>query len=642
MAAIPSGPRHGNPQEQWALPDTQGGSRGGPAAGVAIDNVELLEERPRSLFTKDGHPIICRTLDERALHPDRLNLDRRGFTLCPVLEGEEQLKLINFQHNSISRIENMSALRSLIFLDLYNNQIQSISGLEHATTLRVLMLGNNRISNINGLERLPLLDVLDLHSNQIETIENIGHLTSLRVLNLAGNLIRVVDGISNLVSLSELNLRRNKISSVACKVGRLFNLERLYLSHNDITNNDEVSLLGELPSVAEMALSTNPICKEYHFRDFWLDSLKTLRTLDGKRITDEDRRQATLHLRKKVDKRREAARASAAKMEKAARKELARENWQAAIKLSGKEGVAKAATAPSGASSSADDGNFELEGNKVTIFGEAFGVFDRSSTASITTLSFQYVHFDRLVPYFQKFRSRFPAVTSLMFSDTQLSTLRQINHLSTFKRLEHLTIKDTEPLLQNVTQWKRYVIHRLGHLPLKSINGEEILPEDRNDATLFATITSQLKSETSTARLSQLGTTSLPFHIMSTPPPVAESSKAGKARPMSANPRRGSARDRESSAREARERELAKEKEQQSKERDKEVVAAISLRARTAAVQFARTTVRHLVDEAIASNALMTELNSVWHEAVRITVKDCLEQAQNSDARLALHIGKRA
>lgn len=129
---------------------------------------------------------------------------------------------------------------------------------------------------------------------------------------------------------------------------------------------------------------------------------------------------------------------------------------------------------------------------------------------------------------------------------------------------------------------------------------------------------------------------------MSTPPPVAESSKAGKARPMSANPRRGSARDRESSAREARERELAKEKEQQSKERDKEVVTAISLRARTAAVQFARTTVRHLVDEAIASNALMTELNSVWHEAVRITVKDCLEQAQNSDARLALHVGKRA
>lgn len=519
----------------------------------------------------------------------------------------------------------------------YNNQIQSISGLEHATTLRVLMLGNNKIRNISGLQKLPLLDVLDLHSNQIETIENLGHLTSLRVLNLAGNMIRVVDGISNLVSLSELNLRRNKISSVACKVDRLFNLERLYLSHNDITSNDEVSRLGGLPTVAEMALSTNPICKEYHFRDFWLDSLKTLRTLDGKRITDEDRRQATLHLRKKGDKRREAARASAAKTEKAARIELAREKWQAAIKVSGQEGLLTAVKPASlAASTSADDSNFALEGNTMTIYGEAFGVLDRSWTASITALSFQYVHFDKLVPYFPKFRSRFPTVTSLVFSDTQMSTLRQINHLSTFKRVEHLTFKDTEPLLKNATLWKRYVIHRLGHLPLKSINGEEILPEDRTNAAIFATITSRLKLETSTARLSQTGATNLPFHIIPTPTLAIEhASKPSKTRPISASPRRASARDRETSS--ARERELAKEKDLLAKD----VVAPVSLRARSNAQQYARAIIRRLTDESVASNTLINTLNSVWHEAVRNAVKDCVAQAKHSDAQLALHITKR-
>ena len=519
----------------------------------------------------------------------------------------------------------------------YNNQIQSISGLEHATTLRVLMLGNNKIRNISGLQKLPLLDVLDLHSNQIETIENLGHLTSLRVLNLAGNMIRVVDGISNLVSLSELNLRRNKISSVACKVDRLFNLERLYLSHNDITSNDEVSRLGGLPTVAEMALSTNPICKEYHFRDFWLDSLKTLRTLDGKRITDEDRRQATLHLRKKGDKRREAARASAAKTEKAARIELAREKWQAAIKVSGQEGLHTAVKPASlAASTSADDSNFALEGNTMTIYGEAFGVLDRSWTASITALSFQYVHFDKLVPYFPKFRSRFPTVTSLVFSDTQMSTLRQINHLSTFKRVEHLTFKDTEPLLKNATMWKHYVIHRLGHLPLKSINGEEILPEDRTNAAIFATITSRLKLETSTARLSQIGATNLPFHIIPTPTLAIEhASKPSKTRPISASPRRASARDRETSS--ARERELAKEKDLLAKD----VVAPVSLRARSNAQQYARATIRRLTDESIASNTLINTLNGVWHEAVRNAVKDCVAQAKHSDAQLALHITKR-
>ena len=109
-----------------------------------------------------GVPVVYRPPEERAANPDRLNLDRRHLSVCPVLEvtaqsmlyslillllrvqGEEQLRLLNLQHNAISRIQHLSHLHRLVFLDLYDNLLQEINGLENLSSLRVLMLGRNR------------------------------------------------------------------------------------------------------------------------------------------------------------------------------------------------------------------------------------------------------------------------------------------------------------------------------------------------------------------------------------------------------------------------------------------------------------------------------------------------------------------
>lgn len=77
-------------------------------------------------------------------HPFNYSDFRRGLVVCPILEGEENLRLLNFQHNLIRKIENLGMLRKLIFLDLYDNQIEEISGLSWLRSLRVLMLGKNR------------------------------------------------------------------------------------------------------------------------------------------------------------------------------------------------------------------------------------------------------------------------------------------------------------------------------------------------------------------------------------------------------------------------------------------------------------------------------------------------------------------
>ena len=60
---------------------------------------------------------------------------------CPGPQGEERLKLLNYQNNAITQITNLHNLPNLVFLDLYNNNISTISNLGQVPTLRVLMLG---------------------------------------------------------------------------------------------------------------------------------------------------------------------------------------------------------------------------------------------------------------------------------------------------------------------------------------------------------------------------------------------------------------------------------------------------------------------------------------------------------------------
>jgi Leucine-rich repeat (LRR) protein len=74
--------------------------------------------------------VISRSNEEKLANPDRLVLDRRKLTVCPVLEGEERLRLLNYQNNFISKLENLHNLPNLIFLDLYNNQIKTMENLD--------------------------------------------------------------------------------------------------------------------------------------------------------------------------------------------------------------------------------------------------------------------------------------------------------------------------------------------------------------------------------------------------------------------------------------------------------------------------------------------------------------------------------
>lgn len=238
--------------------------------------------------------VVFRTVEERSRNPERLNLDRRQLEICPILEQEQRLRLLNFQNNNIREIANLDNLPNLIFLDMYNNRLTSLEGpVSSIKGLRVLMAGKNKISAISNISSLKKLDVLDLHSNEIRVIEGLDGLNELRVLNLAGNRISIVNNLSSLQSLTELNLRRNMIEKVL-DLDMIPSLQRVFLSHNSINSFVDISCLYNVKMLIELSLDGNPISSSNaaRYRQRVIAAMPYLRHLDLKRISDEEKAQA--------------------------------------------------------------------------------------------------------------------------------------------------------------------------------------------------------------------------------------------------------------------------------------------------------------------------------------------------------------
>ncbi|XP_076666804.1 uncharacterized protein LOC143368204 isoform X2 [Andrena cerasifolii] len=247
-------------------------------------------------WASEGKTIVAtRTAGEKEKSPDRICLDRRGLTTFPNIVEEPRLRLLSLQHNLLTKIENsnFSQLTKLVFLDLYDNQIEKICNFELLENLRVLLIGKNRIKKIEGLRRLCKLEVLDLHGNQILQISDLDNLASLKVLNLAGNNIKVIScqDFQGLVSLKELNLRRNKIKKLL-GFGETPQLQKLYLSNNDIQKIEDIGSLAKALQLREVTIDGNPVTLTGDYVSFLVSYLPNLQFLSTMPITEQIRRAA--------------------------------------------------------------------------------------------------------------------------------------------------------------------------------------------------------------------------------------------------------------------------------------------------------------------------------------------------------------
>ncbi|XP_027427340.1 leucine-rich repeat-containing protein 49 isoform X2 [Zalophus californianus] len=413
----------------------QGCHSAGP--NVSGDHIHLASSSMPSF------PILQRSSEEKILYSDRLTLERQKLTVCPIIDGEEHLRLLNFQHNFITRIQNISNLQRLIFLDLYDNQIEEISGLSTLRSLRVLLLGKNRIKQISNLENLKSLDVLDLHGNQITKIENVSHLCDLRVLNLARNLLSHVDNLNGLDSLTELNLRHNQITFVR-DVDNLPCLQRLFLSFNNISTFESVCCLADSSSLSDITFDGNPIAQESWYKHTILQNMMQLRQLDMKRVTEEERRMASVVAKKEEEKKRESHKQSLLKEKKrltinnVARKWDLQQHRIPNIAPNQDRKVSDSSQDPSqlhGSTVSAfpeetgsldsgltnalqglsvtDTHLVEVDGDTLSLYGSgALESLDRNwsvqTAGMVTTVSFTFIEFDEIVQVLPKLKIKFP------------------------------------------------------------------------------------------------------------------------------------------------------------------------------------------------------------------------------------------
>ena len=203
--------------------------------------------------------VIYRKPTIRNKNSEKLYLNKKDLPHIPLLEGEENLKLLSLETNLISKIDHLISLNNLLFLNLYENKISEIENLQTVPKLKALMLGKNNISKIKNLQCLPEIEVLDLHSNKIKLIENLSCLKKLRILNLANNQLTSFVELMNNKNLEDINLRKNLIVSIPNLALSFDKLRKLNLGKNMISKIEFILEFKKLKRIEELYIEGNPV-----------------------------------------------------------------------------------------------------------------------------------------------------------------------------------------------------------------------------------------------------------------------------------------------------------------------------------------------------------------------------------------------
>ncbi|XP_061663318.1 leucine-rich repeat and guanylate kinase domain-containing protein isoform X2 [Syngnathoides biaculeatus] len=180
-------------------------------------------------------------------------------------EPPKNLKEVNFSHNSLTQMKDMSAYEALVKLDLDHNRLERIHGLEKCCKLTHLSVAHNHVAGISSLDDVPLAD-LNLRGNRLKSTEGLENLSRLQSLDLSLNHISSLAGLDNLCMLGSINLEKNQISEI-----------------------EECKYIHSLLLLRDLNLLGNPVQEQPEYRLSVVFLLQHLTMLDQDKVTVEEK-----------------------------------------------------------------------------------------------------------------------------------------------------------------------------------------------------------------------------------------------------------------------------------------------------------------------------------------------------------------
>ncbi|MCU0430803.1 MAG: leucine-rich repeat domain-containing protein [Cytophagaceae bacterium] len=142
--------------------------------------------------------------------------------------------------NSLSSLENLSALTNLRGLVCKNNALTSLPALSTQTLLEDLDCSNNPITNLPSLSGLSSLRNLYVYNCALQSIPSLTSNTALRILNANNNQLSVLPDLSSNALLVELSVSSNPLTALPSLTNATL-LRRLYASYCQLTQVPSLS-----------------------------------------------------------------------------------------------------------------------------------------------------------------------------------------------------------------------------------------------------------------------------------------------------------------------------------------------------------------------------------------------------------------
>lgn len=221
--------------------------------------------------------------------------------MSSMLDSFTRLEILRLDHNLLNRIDGLTALRQLRVLNLSHNKLgagplAAIGSVTHnLPLLESLSLEANQLSDVATLRLdLPRLKFLNLKNNEIQRLDKaLARLPELREIILDQNKLRGFgpDCFAGCQYLTEISAEDNSIR-VTDGLRILQNLEGLSLSSNHLSELNQFFADLRGCQLSQLSVFANPMSRKSRSRNTFIAQFPTLKVLDGKPISEEEREKA--------------------------------------------------------------------------------------------------------------------------------------------------------------------------------------------------------------------------------------------------------------------------------------------------------------------------------------------------------------